>query len=243
MKETHSSNHPEVESESTAAESLVAVGTGERVARSVPSSVLLLAIISALLMIALIYLNLKGGKAGDSSPSRADLISLEAQATALKTQLNQQRLSMGLQPLSDGHESVENIASRLKKDADTMVGLTNSFQLMLAEKDAELSSQAGKLLQSEQVRQALALEIARLKGETQSLRVAGGGQDSLLAELQQLKQQRDALQAELQESKVQQSQSGDVTELQRRLEETTRAKEFFEGKVKQLESAAPKAEP
>ncbi len=104
---------------------------------------------------------------------------------------------MGLRPLEGGSEPIEDIAKRLKKDADTMVALAGSFQSMLGEKDTELSAKSAELLRSEQLRQSLAAESARLQGELQRALVDGSGADLLRRDLAAMKTQRDALAAEL----------------------------------------------
>lgn len=216
----------------------------EPASRQVPAAVVLMASFAVLLVVLLVVLNLMGKASQDrKSGAGSDLAALESQAVALKSQLNQQRLALGLQPLADASESVEQISDRLRKDAETMVGLANSFREMLAVKDAELSAQTGKLLQSEQMRQVLAQEVTRLKAELQKPVPAGSDPTKWIQEIEQLKNERDGLNAELAVLKAGQQGVEDVAELKRRLEETTRAKEFFEAKVKELESTSSKTGP
>ena len=212
---------------------------------SIPPAVVLAFIIIALLGV-LIVISLRGGMSGGSA-AKSDLVELEAEANALRTQLNRERVAMGLRPLEGGSESIEDIAARLKKDADTMVALAGSFQSMLGEKDAELTAKSAELLRSEQLRQSLAAESARLQGELQRSLVSGSEVDLLRRDLAAMKSQRDALAAELAtvrqelDAKGQGVSNDDYTDLKRRYEETLNAKLFFEAKVKELEGEVSKA--
>lgn len=208
---------------------------------TLPPAVALAFVIIALLG-GLIVIGLRGYmRQPDSAPP--ELTELQAEANALRTQLNNERMAMGLRPLEGNSEPVEDIAKRLKKDADTMVALAESFQSMLAEKDLELSAKNSELLRSEQLRQSLTAESARLQGEVQRALVGGSDAELLRRDLDAMKSQRDALATELatvrQElaAKGQGVSTDDFADLQRRFEETLRAKEFFEAKVKELEGA------
>ena len=117
-----------------------------------------------------------------------------------------------------------------------MVSLSKSFQTLLAEKDANFSAQAGKLLQSEQVRAALAQEVSRLKLELEKAHLAARDDASASSEVELLKAERERMKAELAKLRESAGSHADVAELQRRLDETLRAKDFFEAKVKQLEA-------
>ena len=127
-----------------------------------PPAVALGFVIIALLGV-LIVITLRGGLGGSAGDSE-DLRALKAQVGAAEADLNAARIAMGLRPLEGMAEPVEDVAARLKKDADTMVALAGSFQSMLAEKDVELSAKSAELLRSEQLRQSLAAESARLQG-------------------------------------------------------------------------------
>jgi outer membrane protein OmpA-like peptidoglycan-associated protein len=209
-----------------------------------PPAVALAFVIIALLGV-LIVVSLRANRSGGSSNVEMD--ELQAEASALRTQLNRERVSMGLRPLEGGPESVEDIAARLKKDADAMVALAGSFQSMLAEKDAEISAKSAELIRSEQLRQSLSAEATRLQGELQRALVNGSDADLLRRELTALKSQRDALSAELAKvrdelaAKGQGASADDFADLQRRLEESQRAKSFFEARVADLEGELSKA--
>ena len=177
----------------------------------------------------------------------ADLTDLQAQANVLRSQLNRQRMALGLAPLEGGTEPIEDIAARLKKDADTMVALAGSYQSLLSEKDLELKDASEKLLRSEQTRQSLGAESARLQGELQRALVNSSELDLLRRDLAAMKAQRDALATEIDAARKELAAKGqgaskdELADLQRRFEESQRAKEFFEAKVKELEGDLSKA--
>jgi outer membrane protein OmpA-like peptidoglycan-associated protein len=206
----------------------------------------ILAFVIILLLGGLIVMVRPGGT-GNAAADSPELTKLQAETNALQSQLNSERMAMGLRPLEGGSEPIEDIAKRLKKDADTMVALAASFQALLAEKDLELSAKNAELLRSEQLRQSLAAESARLQGELQRALVDGSGVDLLQRDLAAMKSQRDALAAELvtlrQElaAKAQGVSPDEFADLKRQFEETLRAKEFFEAKVKELKGELKQA--
>jgi outer membrane protein OmpA-like peptidoglycan-associated protein len=199
----------------------------------------ILAFVILVLLGALIALGLRG-RINKSGAGTADLAEQQAEVSALRSQLNRDRVAMGLRPLEGGSEPMEDIAARLKKDADSIVALAASYQSMMAEKSIELSAKNAEILRSEQLRQSLAAESARLQGELQRALVNGSDADLLRRDLATMKSQRDALAAELttvrQElaAKGQGVSADEVADLKRQFEEIKRAKEFFESKVKDL---------
>ena len=234
-------NHPQAADEA-AVESTAEAPVSKT---SMPPAVALAFVIIALLGV-LIVIGIRGNM-GSSGAAPAELVELQAEAKALRDQLNRERVAMGLRPLEGTGEPVEDIAARMKKDADTMVALAGSFQSMLAEKDAEISAKSAELIRSEQLRQSLAAEGARLQAELQRALVSGSEVDMLRREMGSLKSQRDALAGELATVREQLAAKGEgvpkdqLDDLQRQLEETRRAKEFFEARVADLESELSKA--
>ncbi len=112
---------------------------------------------------------------------------------------------------------------------------------MLADKDAELSTRNGEMLRLEKLKQDVSLENARLQSELQralSESAEVGQLKTLLADAQT---QRDAMSSELALLKEEMAVLGkgvsaeEFATLQRRYEETLRAKEFYEAKAKELE--------
>ena len=212
---------------------------------TMPPAVALAFVIIALLGV-LIVISLRASRGG-SSVGSPELTELEAEANAIRDQLNRERMAMGLRPLEGASEPVEEIAKRLKKDADTMVALATTFQEMLSEKEAELSAKNSEIIRSEQLRQSLTNESARLSAELQRALVSNSDVELLRRDLTAMRAQRDALSAELAgvrselASKGQGVSSDEFADLERRFEETLRAKEFFESKVAELESQLSQA--
>ncbi len=213
----------------------------------VPPVVALGFVIIALLGV-LIAIGVRSGLGGGGpGPDAPELTDLRAEANALRDQLNRERMAMGLRPLEGGTESVEDVAGRLKKDADLLVALAGSLQSIIAEKDADLSTKSAELIRSEQLRQSLAAESIRLQGELQRALVNGSGADLIRRDLDAVRSQRDARTAELASVRAELAANeegvspDEFADLQRRLEEAKRAKEFFEARVQELEGEASKA--
>jgi outer membrane protein OmpA-like peptidoglycan-associated protein len=222
-------------------------GAGESSKAPVPPAVALGFVIIALLGV-LIVMGIKGGLLGGSSSSNnADMVKLKAEVDARRNELNRQRAMMGLAPLAGTSEPIEDIAKRLKSDADTLVALAGRFQEMLAEKDSELSAKSAEVLRSEQLRQSLTAENQRLNTELSRALIGGSDADRLRNDLANMKSQRDALAAELTSTieKMKTMSAGvsedEFADLKRRYEETLRAKEFFEARVHELEGDLSKA--
>jgi chromosome segregation ATPase len=207
---------------------------------AIPLALIIIALIGVLIVVVV-----RGNRGGGSSA--ADLQELQAEASALRTQINHERVAMGLRPLAGGSEEVADIAARLKKDADAMVALAGSFQSMLTEKDAELTSRSAELIRSEQLRQSLSAEAVRLQAELQRALVNGSDAEMARRDLASVASQRDALAAELASLRGQVAAQGqavsaeDYAVLERQLEETRRAKEFFEARVAELDQELSKA--
>ena len=66
-----------------------------------------------------------------SSSGDADVSALQAEANALRSEYNRERVAMGLRPVEGDSEAIEEVAGRVKKDADTLVALATSYQRML----------------------------------------------------------------------------------------------------------------
>lgn len=187
-------------------------------------------------------------RSSDPDYSKDDLTALQSEVDARRAELNRQRIAMGLSPLDGGSEPIGEIADRLKKDADSLVSLATRYQEMLAEKDKEMAITSSKLIDAEKLRRSLYDENNRLQTERDRALIAGSDGDRLRADLASIKDQRDALSQELAAAKEAMrtmnagASAEEFADLQRRLDETSRAKEFFEARVKELEveSSIPK---
>ena len=236
---------PKENQESPEDETQETVSGGAPAKPNLPPAVALAFVIIALLGV-LIVMVLRNGSLL-SGGSNADLSLLQAEANALHSDLNNQRIAMGLRPLEGSAEPIEAIAARLKKDADTVVTLAGSYQKLLAEKDSELAARNAEILRSEKLRAALSAENARMQGELQRALVGSSDMELLRRDLADVKSQRDALASEVKDlrQKMLTMSAGipedEYADLKRRYEETLRAKEFFEARVKDLEGDLTKA--
>lgn len=211
---------------------------------SMPPAVALGFVIIALLGV-IIVMNLRSrfGPPADSEEIRA----LKAEVSAAQADLNARRVSMGLRPIEGTAEPVEDVAARMKKDADTMVALATTLQSTITEKEAQISAKTAELLQSEQNRQALVAELEKLRQQLGNALITSSQLDLLRSENETLKAQRDALSSEIAKLRAELANKGEgvakeeYDELQRRLEEALRAKDFFESRVKELEEQLAKA--
>lgn len=205
----------------------------------VSTAVAMMFVIIALLAV-LMVLGLRGKLPGTSVPT-AELTQLQAEANALRDQLNRERMAIGLRPLESSGEPVDEIAARLKRDADTMVAMAGSMEAMLIEKDALISATNADLISAKQSLQALAAESARLQAELQRALVSSSEVDVLRSEVGSLKSQREALANELANVRAQLAAKGEgvpaekLADAERQLEETRKAKDFFEARVAELE--------
>ncbi len=210
-----------------------------------PPAVALAFVIIALLGVLIVMVLKSGTFSATSDDGR--LSTLQADVDARRAELNRQRIAMGLSPVEGASEPIEDIASRLKKDADSLVALASRFQQMIEEKDRLLSASNLQLLDSEKIRQSLFAENSRLQSELNRALIAGSDGDRLRGDLVNLKAQRDALADEL--ASVRQkmltmsagASAEDYADLKRRYDEALRAKEFFEARVKELEGDLSKA--
>jgi outer membrane protein OmpA-like peptidoglycan-associated protein len=145
-----------------------------------------------------------------------------------------------------GGEQIEDVATRMKKDADTMVLLAERYQQLVDDTHAEMLRKNADLVRSEQYRQRTTDDLLALKKELERSKSATYEAESLRREVADLKTLRDTQAKELEDLKAQLAAAGemaskaDLTDLQRRLDETLRAKEFFESRVRELEGELSK---
>jgi len=203
---------------------------------TVVTPVMAMAIVIVALLVVLIAMKLKPATTDPRLP--ALLQQLE--------ELKRQSGSLGL-PTLGGGEQIEDVAERMKKDADSMVLLAGRYKQLLDESNANLVRKNADLLHSEQYRQMVSSDLDRVKSELQQAKAGGYEAESLRREVDKLKALRDAQSAELATLKQQlgavgeQASKADLDALQRRFEETLRAKEFFESRAKELEGELGKA--
>ncbi len=206
-------------------------------AKQPPVAVMVLSFAVVVLLLLLLAMNLRKPQ----TPVEVDLPGLKAEVEAHRSAVNRELVAMGLSPIQGGSESLDEIAGRLKKDSETLVALAGRFQQMLIEKDSEVTAKGGELLQSEKLRQNLAVEVARLHGELQAARSGSQEVELMRTGLAGLREQNARLEQMLSDARQElQTYAGggsveDRQVLQRQLEEANRARDFFEKRVKELE--------
>lgn len=194
-----------------------------------------IALLGALVMIAV-----KRGSFGSAADAK-EVAELQAKTDVMRSQLNRERLARGLPPSEIGGESIQDVADRLKKDADTMTALAGGLEKLLTEAEARIRAKDTELLAAEQSRQSLAKDNIRLQEEVRRSLADGAAAGSLRSELAAAKSRNDTMLAELDRLRKElAANSGaaskdELDELQRRLEETTRAKDFFESRLNQMQ--------
>ncbi len=205
-------------------------------------AILALGFIVMILLGVLITQNLKT-KGGQGSDDPA-LLQIKAEIERQRDELKRQSADSGLISLSGSTsgESATQIATRLKRDADLLAAATSELQSMLAQANTQLTGKNAELISSEQTRQTLANTIARLQSDLNRALVESANSDQLKRQLADATAKRDALMTELESARQKLSDAGNrpsteaMADVQRRLDEATRAKGFFETRVKELEA-------
>lgn len=91
------------------------------------------------LLVVLIIQGMKPGGAFASTDSPS-MDALKADIETRRALLNRERIAMGMEPMAgaSGTEAAEEVAARLRTDAETLASLAGSFQILLEDKDREL---------------------------------------------------------------------------------------------------------
>jgi outer membrane protein OmpA-like peptidoglycan-associated protein len=208
--------------------------------------ILLLFMIFAMLMILAITVMGRfnsNGESSDNSDNQVKNSDIEAQ----RSELNRQRIAMGLSPLDGASESAESIAKRLRTDAETLAGMANKLQQLLADKDLELSASNAESLRLLKLRQVASMENARLQSELERIQIDSSDKDRLKTQLIDAQAQKEAISQELANARQKLAEQAgsvsrnDFADLQHRYNEVLRAKEFYEARAKELEASISKA--
>lgn len=178
-----------------------------------------------------------------------DLAALQVELEVRRGELNRQRAELNLPPLAGRGEDVDAIRTRLRKDTDTLVSLVDRYQKLIAEKDGMLAEKNLDLIRSEQVRESLTDQLARVQTHS-----AGSAQmqveavesraraERLGTELVEVQARATRLADELAEARAviaeffDKPAAGDTDVLQRQLEEALRARDFYKQRAEQIEA-------
>lgn len=200
--------------------------------------------ILAMLVVLALTLLMNGKAMWTSNLEDTTVAAIKSDLDARRLELNRQRVAMGLAPLDNTSEPVEEIVKRLKADAEALAGISDKFQQMLTKKDAELASRDTQTLNLEKLRQDISLKNARLQGELQHALTSSSEAEQLKIKLADTLLQNKTIAGEL--AALKQKGTGvsdeEYAALKRRYEETLRAKEFHEARAKELEANAAKAD-
>ena len=165
------------------------------------------------LLVVLIIQGIQPGGALTQTTDSPSMDALKADIETRRTLLNRERIAMGLEPMAgaSGTEAAEEVAARLKNDADTLASLAGSFQVLLEDKDRELDlarkEAIDSLKETQRIRELLeAVRIERDKALLEATRNstlqgqldAANNRIALLdAELMRLRDEPGRLQQEL----------------------------------------------
>lgn len=139
-------------------------------------------------------------------------------------------------------ETSEVIATRLKKDADKLIAMTERVQGQLTEKDALISAKTAALLEAEQGSQALVSKITSLKTDLDKALANTTAGEVLKRQLAEAQSQADTFSNELTKARNQLAEfrnrptTAELAEAKRQLAEANNARAFFETRVKELEA-------
>lgn len=210
--------------------------------------VFLLFMIFAMVLV-LAVIGLKNNRPSSKEPVGSDdptVALLKADIEARRMELNRQRLAMNLPPIEGSSEPVDDIARRLKRDAETLVALAESFRQMLSEKDSQLSERNGEILRLEKLRQDVSMENSRLQSELNRAFSESADSRILKSAVETLRSERDGLARELADARARLGEMADsvsgveFSDLKRRFEETSRERDFYEDRVRELEAELEK---
>lgn len=162
----------------------------------------------------IIFQNILPKNGGDIPESPAKK-ALKADLETVRAELNRERISLGLEPIggSSSIESADEVARRLRADAETLASLASSFQDLLARKDAQIdelrTESIAALKDQQRLRQLLASATEDLRQAMIDASLAvtlRADLDAANAQIASLRAIPDALRAQLLESQQKASQ-------------------------------------
>lgn len=151
-------------------------------------------------------------------------------------------LAINLKPKVAAPETSSDIAARIKKDSDALISMNSRSQGQITERDSLLLSKTKELIDLERTNQVLLSQYATTKADLERALANSGSVDITKRQLTDALKQVDGLTTDLARVRTElaayanRPDPGDVSDLQRRLDEALRAKGFFETRVKELEA-------
>jgi hypothetical protein len=213
--------------------------SGKSLGKFNPLILLIFMFVAAVLVLGIGFFKAKQNR--EAEALRPSIEALKAEVVMGWENLNQQRRAAGLSSIELDAEPMDEIAHRLKKDADALIGLSKRFDGVLAEKNASIASLNKEIQRLEMFRKSVSEEYARLQAELKQF-VKNPDETKLLQDqLADAKAEQKKTAAELRDALQQlavandEGNADDYADLQKRFEEALRAKDFFEIRVKELE--------
>ncbi|MEP4078677.1 OmpA family protein [Haloferula sp.] len=167
--------------------------------RPTPSPVILaFCMVIVGLLVVLIIQGIKPGGALSSAESPS-MDALKADIETRRALLNRERIAMGLEPMAgaSGTEAAEDVAARLKSDADTLASLAGSFQILLEDKDRELDLARKEAIDSLKETQRMRELLEAIRIERDKALLAATRNSTLQAQLDAANNRIALLDAEL----------------------------------------------
>jgi outer membrane protein OmpA-like peptidoglycan-associated protein len=210
--------------------------------RALTNPIVFLLFMIFVMILFLLIINFKNNApATTESKDDPSITAAKADLEARRMEINRQRLAMNLPPIEGTAEPADDIASRLKRDADTLAALSESFRQMIADKNTQLSERNNEILRLEKLRQDISMENARLQSEISRALGANPETERLKILLADSQRQLAAANDQLLAAKNSFSED-EFNDLKRRLDETTRERDFYQARAKELEENAAKAD-
>lgn len=232
MNETETT-HPAV---TTTSETLVAAEQDKR-RKIMMASTLLLFMVAILVILFVIQSQLHRSAKADP----ATLQPLQAELEQMRSQLSAQRVSLGLPPLDPPRDSLERISSNLRENVNALIQQAERYSS--GEIAKELTAAQSDLALAQQQRETLEATITRQESEINRLRTDNADTARLRREMIGLAAERETFAKQLAEAQTSlagyagSASADEIADLERRLEETTRAKEFFEQQAMETTSS------
>ncbi|MFD0895948.1 OmpA family protein [Luteolibacter ambystomatis] len=150
-------------------------------------------------------------------------------------------LAVNLKPKATTPETSSDIAARIKKDSEALISMNSRSQGQITERDSQLLSKTKEIIDLERTNQVLMSQYATAKADLERALANSGSIDITKRQLSDALKQVDGLTSDLAKVRAElasyanRPDPGDVSDLQRRLDEALRAKGFYETKAKELE--------
>lgn len=186
----------------------------------------------------LILSMLAGKRPGEAAAPAggADLAAMRAEVESLQAELNRQLAELDLPPLASQGEDPGVLTTRIRKDTDALIAMLEQARTAAADKDRLLTEKSRAFIESEKVRESLSAELARVQANSARNAEAEQEVTAALTRANRLADELAVAREMITELSAPQD-NGELESLRQRLEEATRARDFFEQRALELEKA------